>query len=64
VIALIAGVVVTKREGNDVILQFNASVRGRYTEPGYVHFRRLVGGIQQIVHLYWSLHLTAWLGTE
>jgi hypothetical protein len=44
VIPPIAGVTVAKREGKEIILQFNASVRGHYFEPGYVHFRRLTGG--------------------
>lgn len=56
VIPLIAGVVTAKREGKEIILQFNASVRGRYFEPGYVHFRRLAGGNDQIVDFYWSQH--------
>jgi hypothetical protein len=45
-------VVVAKREGKEIILEFSASVRGRYFEPGYVHFKRLAGGNNQIVDIY------------
>lgn len=41
-----------KREGKETILQFNASVRGQYFEPGYVHFKKLAGGNNQIVDIY------------
>jgi hypothetical protein len=49
VIPLIVGVVTAKREGKEIILQFNASVKGHYFEPGYVHFRRLAGGNDQML---------------
>ena len=44
VIFLLAGVVLVKKEGKDIILEFNASVRGHYCEPGYAHFRKVGGG--------------------
>jgi hypothetical protein len=47
VIFLLAGVVVAKREGRDIILEFNVSVRGHYSEPGYAHFRKVGGGKKQ-----------------
>ena len=47
VIFLLAGVVLVKREGRDIILEFNASVRGHYCEPGYAHFRKVGGGKKQ-----------------
>ncbi|PNF34536.1 hypothetical protein B7P43_G10741 [Cryptotermes secundus] len=48
----LSGVVTAKREGKEIILQFNASVRGRYFEPGYVHFRRLAGGSWSVVRYF------------
>jgi hypothetical protein len=47
VIFLFAGVTVVKREGRDIIFEFNASVRGHYCEPGYAHFRKVGGGKKQ-----------------
>jgi hypothetical protein len=44
---LFSGVVVVKREGKNIILEFNASVRGHYCEPGYAHFRKVGGGKKQ-----------------
>jgi len=44
VIFLLAGVVLVKKEGRDIVLEFNVSVRGRYCEPGYAHFRKVGGG--------------------
>jgi len=47
VIFLLAGVVLVKREGRDIILEFNPSVRGHYHKPGYAHFRKVGGGKKQ-----------------
>jgi len=47
VISLLAGVVLVKRESKDIILEFNASVRGHYCQPGYAHFRKVGGGKKQ-----------------
>jgi hypothetical protein len=59
VTSFIAGMVMVKREGKQIILQFNASVRGQYFEPGYVHFKGLPGGNNQIVDIYFLC-----MGTE
>lgn len=47
IIFLLAGAVLVKKEGRDIILEFNASVRGHYCEPGYAHFRKVGGGKKQ-----------------
>jgi hypothetical protein len=46
-VSLIAGATVVKKEGREIIVEFNASVKGHYYEPGYVHFRKLAGGNNQ-----------------
>lgn len=48
----LSGVTVVKREGRDIIFEFNASVRGHYCEPGYAHFRKVGGGSWVVIRYF------------
>lgn len=48
----LSGVVVVKREGKNIILEFSASVKGHYCEPGYAHFRKVGGGSWAVIRYF------------
>jgi hypothetical protein len=48
-VSLIAGAVVVQKEGRDIVVEFSASVRGCYCEPGYIHLRKLSRGNNEFV---------------
>lgn len=48
----LSGVVVVKREGKNIILEFSASVRGHYCQPGYAHFRKVGGGSWAVIRYF------------